>query len=80
MVKVTLIPPRPVVQDVQLTMSMDVAEVLYAVLRRVGGEPLGLRGKADQIHNLLRQAGVAKCYSDVITGSIRLPDAGMEGK
>ena len=80
MVKLDLIPQQPIKQDVQITMSMDVAEVLYTILRRVGGDPKGLRGKADQIHRLLHDAGVPYRYSNVTSGSIRFPDSGREGE
>lgn len=70
MVKLDFVPPIPVDRHIQLTMSMDVAEVLYSILRRVGGEPRGLRGKADQVHNALRDAGV-KSLSDDVEGSLR---------
>lgn len=47
-----------VVDGVQLTLTLEEAEVLAVVLAKVGGSPQGRRGIADAIQAALYEAGI----------------------
>lgn len=73
----TVAPKRPIpADDVQLTLSPDVAESLLMVCNLVGGPASSRRGEIDKIGNALRQLGFG--YStNAFRGVIDVRDDGV---
>jgi hypothetical protein len=58
--EVQVLVTTPVMQErVELCLTTKEAEVLRAILERIGGQPSGPRGLADNMANVLRKADVA---------------------
>lgn len=72
---------QPPITSVQLELTTREAQLLTAVLRRVGGNVGGDRGKVDNILRVLRVAGLPE-LEDLKTkaGSIYFPDEPLREK